>query len=283
MSKTFPTPEPMPALRSAVSKGRTKRRAGSLRAISALILREMTATYGRSPGGYVWAFLEPIGAIAMFTLIISAGLRLREPSIGTSFQLFFATGVLPFFLYRSVSNKVAAALTYSRTLLLYPSVMVIDAIAARFILQVLTNCAVFVICMGGIIMLFDTRALISLPPILASLAMAATLGLGIGTIHAVLFSLFPLWKSVWGILTTPLLFMSTVIYAYEDLPAFGREVLWWNPLVHIIGMMRRGIYGIYDASWASPLYVVVVSGVLFAMGLVLLGRYQRSIINQEFA
>jgi capsular polysaccharide transport system permease protein len=141
---------------------------------------------------------------------------------------------------------------------------------------------VFVLFMGAILVVLDTRAVLDLPPILAGLAMAAAIGLGVGMINALLFPLFPLWKSLWGIVTTPLLFVSTVIYLFEDLPPLGREVLWWNPLVHIIGMMRRGIYGIYDAPWVSPFYVFALSGILTLLGLILLGRYQRGIVNQEF-
>ena len=38
----------------------TNRRFASFRAIGALILREMATSYGRSPGGYIWAILEPV-------------------------------------------------------------------------------------------------------------------------------------------------------------------------------------------------------------------------------
>ena len=59
----------------------------SARTIMALMLREMTTSYGRSPGGYVWAILEPVGAVAMITLVLSVGLRIRIPSQGTSVVL----------------------------------------------------------------------------------------------------------------------------------------------------------------------------------------------------
>ena len=46
------------------------RRFATPRTILALMLREMSARYGRSPGGYLWALLEPLGAI----LILSSGM-----------------------------------------------------------------------------------------------------------------------------------------------------------------------------------------------------------------
>lgn len=269
-----PAATPAPPLRA--------RRARTARSILALMLREMSSTYGRSPGGYVWALLEPVGAIAMFTLIIALGLRLATPSVGISFALFFATGVLPYRLFLTTSRNIAAAITYSRPLLFYPSVTYTDAILARFFLQMMTQSLIFCIVMGAILTLFDTRALIHLPSVLLSLAMAASLGLGLGVLNAYLFPTFPLWRSVWGILTTPLFFLSTILFAYEDMPVVGQDVLWYNPLVHVVGVMRRGFYGIYDAAWASPVYVFALAGVMTLLGFVLLGRYYRFIANREF-
>lgn len=259
------------------------RKAKTARSIFALMLREMSSTYGRSPGGYIWAFLEPLGAISMFTLIISVGLRIRLPSIGVSFELFFASGILPYLLYLGASRKVAGAIPFSRALLFYPAVTFTDAIFARFFLQILTHCMVFCVVMTCFMLFFETQALLSLLPILTSLAMAACLGLGIGMLNALLFPFYPLWKSIWGIITTPLFIMSTIIYSYEDLPALGKQILWYNPLVHIVGMMRRGVYGTYDAPWISPTYVFGISAILIFLGFVFLGRYHRFITNREFA
>lgn len=267
---------------TGAGRGLHARRAKTGRSVVALMLREMSSTYGRSPGGYVWGLLEPVGAIAMFTLIIALGLRIRAPSIGVSFELFFATGVLPYMLFLRASRNVAAAIPFSRALLFYPAVTFTDAIIARFLLQVLIHCMVFCIVMTGVLMIFETRAIVQAGPILASLAMAAALGLGVGVLNAFLFPAYPLWQSVWGILTTPLFIMSTVVYSYEHLPQVGQQILWYNPLVHVVGMMRRGFYGTYDAVWVSPVYVFGLAAVLTLIGFVLLGRYHRFITNREF-
>ncbi|WP_260008654.1 hypothetical protein [Leisingera sp. M527] len=66
----------------------------------------MSTRYGRTPGGYLWAILEPMAAILF--LAIGFSLVIRSPSLG-SFLLFYATGFLPFNLYQSIS-----ALAYCR-------------------------------------------------------------------------------------------------------------------------------------------------------------------------
>lgn len=255
------------------------RRFKSGRVVMALMLREMSTTYGRSPGGYLWALLEPIGSIAMMTLILAVGLRIRVPSLGTNFPLFFATGVMPFMMYQRTQAKVANSLQFSRALLFYPGVTFVDAILARFLLSVLTQLMVTYIVMTGLLLIYDTRLMFDATPVILSLTLASALGLGVGTLNCYLFSLFPLWTSLWGILTTPLFFMSCILFVLEDLPAYARNVLWYNPLTHITGLMRQGFYPTYEATYASPVYVFSIAGVVLAFGLLLLGRHYRAIIN----
>ena len=65
-----------------------------LRVLFALILRDMSAKFGRSVGGYLWAVAEPLGGIVL--LAVAFSLALRMPPIGTSFLFFYATGMIPF-------------------------------------------------------------------------------------------------------------------------------------------------------------------------------------------
>ena len=117
--------------------GLRARKFRSGRTILALMLREMATTYGKSPGGYLWAVLEPVAALAMFSLGFS--IMFSAPPIGNSFPMFYATGFLPFTLFNNTANKIAGAITFSRALLAYPVVTFLDALIARFLLNVLTE------------------------------------------------------------------------------------------------------------------------------------------------
>ena len=82
-------------------------RFSGLRTILALILREMAATYGRSPGCYVWAILEPVLGIALLSAVFALGFR--TPQLGTNFALFFASGLMPFVMFTTVAARVSLA------------------------------------------------------------------------------------------------------------------------------------------------------------------------------
>jgi hypothetical protein len=62
-------------LRRSPAPNRRPRFLASFRTITALILREMATTYGRSPGGYLWAVLEPVAGVALLSLVFSLALR----------------------------------------------------------------------------------------------------------------------------------------------------------------------------------------------------------------
>ena len=116
---------------------RIPRRSSSPRVIAALMQREMSTTYGRSALGYLWAVLEPVGGIMVITLVFT--LAFRSPPVGTSFPLFFASGVLPFTAFMDTMTKVSSAIRFSRPLLFYPGVTFMDAILARVLMNVLTQ------------------------------------------------------------------------------------------------------------------------------------------------
>ncbi|WP_246032395.1 ABC transporter permease [Thalassobius vesicularis] len=249
----------------------------AFRTISALMLREMSTRYGRSPGGYVWALLEPLGAI----LILGAGFSLiiRNPPIGNSFLIFYATGFLPFSLYQNLSNAVARAINFSRPLLMYPAVSWIDAVFARFILNSLTNILVAYLLMAGLLMVTDTRTVLDIGPIVTSFTLAMLLGLAIGTLNCALIGLYPTWEVIWSIATRPLFLASAIFFTFDSLPRAIQDILWWNPLVHIVGEMRSGFYPMYRAQYVDNAYVLTVSLVTLLFGLLLMRRFHRDILN----
>lgn len=249
----------------------------TVRTVVALMLREMSTTYGRSALGYFWAILEPVGGILLMSVIFS--MAFRAPGIGTSFPLFFASGILPFMAYMDVSSKMSSALKFSKPLLFYPRVTYTDALLARFMTNALTQLLIATILFWAIILLFDLDVILNIPAMVLGFLMAFVLGAGIGTLNCFLLSVFPLWERLWGILNRPLFIISCVIFLFDSIPMPYRDWLWWNPIVHCIGQVRAGVYATYDATYVSPIYVFAVGMVCQVLGLLLLRRYHRDIIN----
>ncbi|WP_299694771.1 ABC transporter permease [uncultured Tateyamaria sp.] len=250
----------------------------TFRAVMALVLREMATRYGRSPGGYLWAIVEPLGMI----LVLAAAfyLLVRVPPLGNNFILFFATGLLPFQLYMNLSNNVARAMNFSRALLFYPAVTWLDAVLARVILTVLTDVLVMLILFILFVAATDVTLFLDIQPIITAIGLATVLGVGVGLCNCVMFGFFPIWLNVWGIANRPMIFISGILFLYEHMPESIQVYLWYNPVIHVTGLMRAGFYPTYEADYASPLYVLSVSGVLIFLGVLLMGRFHREILNR---
>ncbi len=249
------------------------------RTVTALILREMASRYGRSPGGYVWALLEPLGMI----LILSFGfsLLMKSPSLGTSFVLFYATGYLPFVYFQSTTRFAGAALRYSRALLMYPAVGWFDCVFARVVLNTLTSLLVSYLLLTGILIFTDTRVQIDLRPILEAYILAGLLGTGVGLMNCFIIGFVPVWQSVWSIITRPLFLASGIIILYEEMPALAQGILWWNPLIHVTAIARSGFYSMYDPAFVSHVFVLGVGLALTAFGLLFMRQHHAEILTRS--
>ena len=248
----------------------------ALRTIPALMLREMSSTYGRSPGGYLWAVLEPVAAIALMSIAFS--LILRAPGLGGNFPFFYASGFLPFSLYMIVSAQVAAALRFSRPLLEYPRVSYLDAVLARFLLNTMTQMLVLVLVVTGIVAVFDLAPRIDVAQVGLAVILAAGLALGVGCVNCFLITCFPVWERVWAIVNRPMFLVSAVLFLPEDLSPQYRAWLMLNPLSHVTSLARSGFFASYDAVHASPLYVTGWIVGLLVVGLFLLALHHKDIV-----
>ncbi|WP_281243847.1 ABC transporter permease [Jannaschia pohangensis] len=255
-----------------------RRRFASFRSIFALMLREMQTTYGRSPGGYIWALLEPVAGIALLTIIFSIGFR--APPLGPDFAPFYASGIVPFLFFTAVSTKVSQSIQFSRQLLAYPSVTFVDAILARILVNTMTQAIVGYVVFTGVLVFYDMRGSLDFAAIILSFAMTAALATGVGTLNCFLILKFPVWQIIWAILTRPLFLISCIFFLFDGIPQPYQDWLWFNPLVHVVGVMRSGFYASYDASYASVAYVMAISMIGLVVGLLFLLRYHRDLLDR---
>ncbi len=264
---------------AGTAKAHRKRRFAMARSVFALVLREMSTTYGRSPGGYIWAILEPVAAIALFSLAFS--FMVRHPPLGRSFALFYASGFLPLAAYQALAANVGGAIRFSKPLLAYPTVTYIDAIVARVFLTMLTHTLVFIIVLTGALMLARDPASLDFVALLRMGAMILVLGTSVGVMNCFLMSMFPIWQFIWAVLNRPMFLVSGVLFLIDELPETIRDLLYLNPVAHIVAMARVAVYGTYDGVFISEPYVYGLSLVLAAMGMVLLHRFHRTILNER--
>jgi len=235
------------------------------RVIGALVLRESRVTFGSVKLGYFWAIAEPVIGTAILTLIFSY--LARHPPIGTSFPLFYATGMITYQMYRKLSGSMLNVFSANRGLLAYPLVKETDVVFARWILINLTYLFIFIIFFTGLIYLDQAGLPHRLDITLLALAALSLLGLGAGLTNAMICVLWPTWKRIEAIISRPMFFISGVFFIPEMIPPTVRYYLSWNPLMHIIDWFRVGYYSNYDSIIFDPGYLFLSTALLLAIGL----------------
>jgi capsular polysaccharide transport system permease protein len=249
-------------------------RFATLRVVVALMLRELGATYGRRPGGFLWMFIEPVVGVALLALIFTS-VGFRTPALGTNFAIFYATGLMPYYMAMKLSSRMGSALTASRALLAYPRVTLIDVLAAKLILHTLIQLVVTAIILTGLRAYYDTGTQLLLDRVMLGLAMAAVLGAGVGVMNCFLATRFVLYQTFWSLVTRPMMFVSGIFFLIDRLPPRWQTIFAWNPLVHVVSEVRAGFYHGYDPPYIDPVWVFGIGVTLGAVGLLFLWRYYR--------
>lgn len=238
-----------------------------LRIVSAFIIREMATRYGRSPGGYVWAFLEPVAYVVILSTVFEAFARV--PALGESFPLFFATGYIPFSMYNGMAAYLSSTITANKNLLQYPNVAQIDPVVARVVLQAFTSIIV------AVVILFITENIETHPhkifwyALFESVICAWMLAIGISLTNIVLFERIPIYEKIFGIIMRPLFMLSGVFYVPSDMPHPFKEVLLANPVTQIIIRFREGFYGAGIWDGLDLGYMFEFASVLLFTGLLI--------------
>ena len=210
--------------------------------IWALIFKEYKIRLGKGRLGLLWVLVEPVVSMLMISVIwLTIG---REKIENTHVMLYIGAGFVIFLIIRRGIAPVPFAITSNAALLNYPQVKPIDTVFARFILEMWLH------AFASLWMFFSLWWFLDVAPTfpdplmcITAIAVAMLLSLGIAMPLAVYGAFNEGITKAVGILSQPLMILSAVLYSMNDLPMKAREILAWNPIIHIIESFRYGAFG----------------------------------------
>lgn len=211
-------------------------------AIWALVFKEFKIKLGKSRIGLFWVLVEPIVSMLMVSGIwYVAG---RETIQGTHVMLFIASGFIVFLTVRQGVNYIPHAINANRALLNYPQVKPIDTMLARFIQGMWLHALASLAMLVGLWWIVGVMPTFPDPLLcFQSLGIAMLLALGIALPIGILGTLNESILKLVGVLTQPLMILSGVLYSLNELPVSARELLAYNPIVHLVSAFRYGAFG----------------------------------------
>jgi len=246
------------------------------RVIGALILREMRVRFGRTQFGYLWAIVEPLAYVGLFSLMFH--FMDRHPPFGRSMTLFFATGILPFLFFRNVVNQLTSAFKANQALLAYPIVQPIDTIMSRVILEVATSFFVMLIVFATLTHIENVPAPSNIIKIFESIALLMLIGVGYGLMSAVITTRLESWANISRLVMTPLMFLSGIFTPIDSLPTKVRGFVSWNPIIHGVELFRDGYYVNFRNEQIDVAYLAVC-GIMFLFLSLIMDRTVRAHID----
>ena len=200
--------------------------------VEALFLREIRTRFGKFRLGYLWAILEPSAHLLILLGIFGYIMHRTMPDI--SFPVFLLNGLIPFFIFSSISNRSV-----------YILLMLIVWMAGEYF--EITNFLQLVLTWSLLIIL----------------------SCGVGLIFMVVGKTFPEMQKVLPILLKPLYFISCIMFPLHSIPKQYWSYLLWNPLVHVVELSREAVMPGYISEGVSLNYLAMFTLVTLFIGLAL--------------
>jgi lipopolysaccharide transport system permease protein len=204
-----------------------------------LIWRDISARYKQTILGGLWAVLQPLIMMAIFTFVF--GGMVNHPN-GLPYPVFVFAGLIPWTLFSQGFAQSALSLANQQQLLTkvyFPRLFVPTAAAAIFIVDLLISLGIYAIILTyyGVVPAWT----VIFVPLLIVLTYISTLSLGL--IISALTVFYRDFRHLVPFMVQILLYVSPVIYPTSAIPQKYRWFLALNPMFGTIDAFRAAILG----------------------------------------
>jgi lipopolysaccharide transport system permease protein len=223
-----------------------------------LIWRDISVRYKQTVLGGLWAILQPLVLMLIFSLFLGR-LDLLKGMETIPYPVFVFAGLIPWTLFSQGYPQSAVSLINQQNLLTkvyFPRLFVPVAAACVFFVDLVLSLGIY-----GFVLLYYRIVpswTVVFVPLLCLLTLIATLGLGV--MLSALMVFYRDFRHVVPFLTQILMFCTPVIYPASVLPEKYHWILALNPMFGIVTAFRSAILGL-KWDWTS-LAISSVSAVL---------------------
>ena len=270
MSQTATISEGETAWRGAVMNGRV---------VVALIFREAALRFGAGPIAYVWTMVEPMMMIGLM-LLLRIYVKSYAAAFGESSTLFLLTGLISYRITRNTINKAGKAIAGNQILFSFGAVKPPDVVIARTVVEFTIWLIVLTIFFVGCGRLLNIEMVSNFQDFVLALVAMFYFCLAMSMFNATFGALIPLWRTIWKIISLPLLFASGVLYVPSTMPPEIQNVIWWNPFLHCIEALRSSSYLDYISLY-SPIYLMSFTTTILLISLAVERLFRKEIIRSK--
>ena|SRR5215469_1258586 len=236
-----------------------------------LVWRDVKIRYRQTLLGGLWAILQPLVAMVIFTFIFNrlAGVK----SDGPPYPLFALAGVAPWTFFSTAVSQSSNSLVSSQQLVskvYFPRVFIPLASVAALLLDLLLSLGLLAVLM--VYYHWHVSLKIALLPVFILAGVLAAAGAGL-TLSAFNVSFRDVKYAV-PFLVQMGLFVTPVIYPIRYIPGHWKVLIGLNPMAGVVMGFRYSLLG-SPAPWPIMGLSMIVSAMLFLAGLLIFRRMER--------
>lgn len=238
------------------------------RVLAALVLRDFRHRTVHSRFGLLSLFIPQAIQIVTLGIVLSL-FNGGHPPIGDHLFFFYATGVMPFYLFIHVIDHSQNIFQDNIGVLQVPVIARLDLVLAMALTELLVGFTTIVVTFGAFELLsYGPRSDNQIEAVYATLSVWL-FALGLGLISAVMTNVYKTWSNGWMIVQRFLYVASGVFFLPQSMPEWIREPLVWNPLLQCIEWFRSGFFRSYEPPWLDKSYVLGIAFATTITGLIL--------------
>lgn len=230
-----------------------------------LFEREFKSKFGAYRYGLLWLMIEPTIHVVTFVLLLGGAAGLTDGAEGITY--FVLSGIVPFFIFRSVTKGIVGAIKSNKAMFSYPSIQPIHIVFAKVMYETFTYALSFAVIYFLVnTFLSENNYAVDYVLLIATLLATLVISSGVGLFFMVLREFKPSIEKMVNIAFRPLYFLSGIFYSISVVPEEYQFIFEFNPIAHIIELTRYSLTGA-EPVYGNILFVAQLGVVAAILGL----------------
>jgi lipopolysaccharide transport system permease protein len=245
------------------------------------VKRDIVTVYQQTILGPIWFFVQPI--MTMLTYVIVFGNIAKLSTDGVPAPLFYLSGITLWNYFSESFNKTSTTFVSNANIfgkVYFPRLIVPLSVVISNVIKFFIQFALFLILWVWYLATTDTiHPNIWLLSTAYSLLLMAGLGLGFGIIFSSLTTKYRDLTFLISFGVQLAMYATPIIYPMSTLSEKYQQVLWWNPISHIIESFKYGFLGSGEASVSGMAYATAFTVITLTLGVIIFNKTEQTFMD----
>jgi lipopolysaccharide transport system permease protein len=245
------------------------------------VKRDIVTIYKQTILGPIWFFVQPIMTTIVYLFVFGRIAKISTDGIPAI--LFYLSGIVMWNYFAESFNKTSTTFTTNANIfgkVYFPRLIVPLSLVVSGLIKFVIQFGLFLAAWLWFVSTTDAihPNLWALSTVYLLLLMAG-LGLGFGIIFSSLTTKYRDLTFLIQFGVQLAMYATPIIYPMSTLSEKMRNVLWWNPIAHIVETFKYGFLGAGEVSISGLAYTSVFTAVTLAFGIIIFNRTEQTFMD----